>query len=161
MGSDRARVSFEPSRQWRAVIAQQGRVSLEADINEQVAIDASRDQLTTLELVGPCASPDGGYQVSTASAGDLSVSAGTLYLGGQRLRLEQAIAYSHQPEWLNAATDPLYTPPAVPGGGRLRAGLPARRRAGGLGRRGPDARRRGARRPRHGPAAEDRAARGA
>jgi hypothetical protein len=116
MGSDRARVSFEPSRQWRAVIAQQGRVSLEADINEQVAIDASRDQLTTLELVGPCASPDGGYQVSTASAGDLSVSAGTLYLGGQRLRLEQAIAYSHQPEWLNAATDPLYTPPAVPEG---------------------------------------------
>jgi hypothetical protein len=127
MGSDRARVSFEPSRQWRAVIAQQGRVSLEADINEQVAIDASRDQLTTLELVGPCASPDGGYQVSAVPAGaqggesipgDLSVSAGTLYLGGQRLALEQAIAYSHQPEWLNAASEPLhlYTPPAVPEG---------------------------------------------
>ncbi len=116
MGSDRARVSFEASRQWRAVIAQQGRVSLEADINEQVAIDASRDQLTTLDLVGPCASPDGGYQVSATATGDLSVSAGTLYLGGQRVTLEQALTYSSQPEWLNAAVDPLYTPPVVPEG---------------------------------------------
>jgi hypothetical protein len=125
MGSDRARVSFDRSRQWRAVIAQQGRVSLEADLNEQVAIDASRGQLTTRELVGPCASPDGGYQVSATPAsggpagstpGDLSVSAGTLYLGGERLRLEQALTYSRQPEWLNAAEDPLYVAPAAPAG---------------------------------------------
>lgn len=125
MGSDRARVSFDRSRQWRAVIAQQGRVSMEADWNEQSAIIAARDQLTTLDVVGPCGSPDGGYAVTAIPAsggpsgsipGDLTVSAGTLYLGGERLELDTALAYSDQPDWQNASTDPLYTKPAVPEG---------------------------------------------
>jgi hypothetical protein len=125
MGSDRARVSFDPSRQWRGVVAQQGRVSLEADWNEQVAIAAARDRLTTLDVVGPCASPDGGYVVTAVPAtggpsgstpGDLTVSAGTLYLGGERLELDDPLTYSSQPDWLNASTDPLYVKPAVPEG---------------------------------------------
>jgi hypothetical protein len=126
MGSDRARVSFDPSRQWRGVVAQQGRVSLEADWNEQGAIAAARDRLTTLDVVGPCASPDGGYVVTAVPAeggpsgstpGDLIVSAGTLYLGGERLELDAPLTYSSQPDWLNASTDhPLYVEPAVPEG---------------------------------------------
>ncbi len=120
MGSDRARVTHDPSRGWRAVVAQQGRVSLEADFNEQVAIDSDRDRLLTLAALGPYASPDGGYQVvpvsaidppSGATGGDLMVTAGTLYLGGQRLVLGQALTYSEQPDWLDASTDPLYVPP--------------------------------------------------
>ena len=35
MGSDRARISFDHSRGYRSVVAQQGRVTLEADVNEQ------------------------------------------------------------------------------------------------------------------------------
>jgi hypothetical protein len=124
MGSDRARVSFDRSRQWRAVIAQQGRVSMEADWNEQSAIIAARDQLTTLDVVGPCASPDGGYQVTAIPAsggggsipGDLTVSAGTLYLGGERLELDAALTYSNQPDWQDASTDPLYIKPVAPEG---------------------------------------------
>lgn len=120
MGSDRARVTYDPSRQWRAVVAQQGRVSLEADFNEQVAIADARDRLMTLDAVGPVASPDSGYQVvpvsaanppAGATAGDLTVTPGTLYLGGQRLELGSTLTYSAQPEWLNASTDPLYVPP--------------------------------------------------
>ena len=34
MGSDRARVSYDPSRHWRGVVYQEGRVTLEADWNE-------------------------------------------------------------------------------------------------------------------------------
>ena len=34
MSSDRARISYDPSRHWRGVISQQGRVALEADANE-------------------------------------------------------------------------------------------------------------------------------
>ncbi len=64
MGSDRARVSFDPARKWRGLVAQQGRVTLEADWNEATAIDAERDRLTTLEVVGPVGSPDGGYAVT-------------------------------------------------------------------------------------------------
>jgi hypothetical protein len=125
MGSDRARVSFDRSRQWRAVIAQQGRVSMEADWNEQSAIVAERDQLTAIDVIGPCASPDGGYAVTAIPAtggpagsipGDLTVSPGTLYLGGERLELDTALIYSDQPDWQDASTDPLYTKPAVPEG---------------------------------------------
>ena len=53
MASDRARVSYDPSRKWRGVIAQQGRVTLEADWNEAAAIDEERDRLVTLDVVGP------------------------------------------------------------------------------------------------------------
>ena len=34
MASDRARISFDPTRDYRTVLAQQGRVTLEADVNE-------------------------------------------------------------------------------------------------------------------------------
>jgi hypothetical protein len=67
MGSDRARVSFDPSRKWRALVAQQGRVTLEADWNEATSIDADRDRLTTLDVVGPVGTPDGGYAVTATS----------------------------------------------------------------------------------------------
>jgi len=34
MASDRGRVTYDERRQYRAVVAQQGRVTLEADVNE-------------------------------------------------------------------------------------------------------------------------------
>ncbi|HTT88803.1 MAG TPA: DUF6519 domain-containing protein, partial [Acidimicrobiales bacterium] len=192
MGSDRARVSFEPSRKWRGLVAQQGRVTLEADWNEATTIEAERDRLTTLDVVGPVGSPDGGYAVTvtvnqpildvpivdlpivdipveaspvaaspvTASAAaaspvaaspvaaspvaasaagvlptlattirpiiglgpvipeittyTMSIGAGTLYLGGQRLDLDAAVELdgNPQPEWLDQSTDSLWVAPA-------------------------------------------------
>ena len=44
MAGDRARVSYDPSRKWRGVIAQQGRVTVEADWNEAATIDEERDR---------------------------------------------------------------------------------------------------------------------
>ena len=38
MGSDRARVSYDPNQHYRSVVMQQGRVTLEADWNENQAI---------------------------------------------------------------------------------------------------------------------------
>ena len=38
MATDRARITFDPARQYRSVLAQQGRVTLEADVNEAAAI---------------------------------------------------------------------------------------------------------------------------
>ena len=38
MPGDRARVSYDPGRKWRGVIAQQGRVTVEADWNEAAMI---------------------------------------------------------------------------------------------------------------------------
>lgn len=122
MPGDRARVSYDPTRQWRGTVAQQGRVVIEADLNETETIIAERDRLTTLDVVGPVGTPDGGYQVTAtpagspapAIAGDLQIGPGTLYLGGERLDLDQPVSYSAQPDWLNFSSDPLWVPPAVP-----------------------------------------------
>jgi hypothetical protein len=124
MPGDRARVSFDPTRKWRGPVAQQGRVTVEADLNEAVTIAAERDRLTTLDVVGRAGTPDGGYAVTATPAGaaapaipgDLQIGPGTLYLGGERLDLDQPVDYNDQPDWLDHSTDPLWVPPAVPSG---------------------------------------------
>ncbi len=119
MGGDRARVSHDPSRKWRGLIAQQGRVTVEADWNEAAAIDHDADRLATIEMVGSLGTPDQGYGVTTGPAsgtpGDLTIGPGTIYVGGERLDLDAPVAYSTQPDWLDFSTDPLWVPPAVPG----------------------------------------------
>jgi Family of unknown function (DUF6519)/IPT/TIG domain len=135
MAGDRARVSYDPSRKWRGLIAQQGRVTVEADWNEAAAIDAERVRRLTLAVVGTLGTPDGGYVVTAIPAagsppagsppadsppasgpGDLIIGPGTLYLGGERLDLDAPVAYSAQPDWLDHSTDPRWSPPAVPAG---------------------------------------------
>lgn len=120
MGSDRARVSYDPSRKWRGLVAQQGRVTVEADWNEAARIDAERDRAAALDIVGPLGRP-GGYTVTAAAAagspvsstpGDLTVNPGTLYLGGERLDLDAAVDLASQPDWLNQAADTLWVAPA-------------------------------------------------
>lgn len=120
MTSDRARISYDPSRRYHGVIAQQGRVSLEADWNEAQAIAGAELQARTLDFVGRAGSPDRGYQVTPVTddgeaTGDLLVSAGTLYVGGQRISNPRDLRYADQPDWADRETDPLWRAPAVPG----------------------------------------------
>ena len=131
MAGDLARVSYDPSRKWRGLIAQQGRVTVEADWNEAAMIDEERDRKLALDVVGAVGTPDGGYVVTAIPAqgsppgpeassppasvpGDLIIGRGTLYLGGERLDLGAPVSYSAQPDWLDHSTDPLWAPPAVP-----------------------------------------------
>ena len=85
MSSDRARVSYEPSRHWRGVINQQGRVTLEADWNEARAIAAESERAQLVDVVGPSGTPDDGYRVDVAGSGDLTIRQGTMYVGGERM----------------------------------------------------------------------------
>ena len=57
MAGDHARVSYDPSRKWRGLTAQQGRVTVEADWNEAAAIVRERDRQLTLDVVGPVRHP--------------------------------------------------------------------------------------------------------
>jgi hypothetical protein len=129
MASDRARVSYDPSRKYRGVIAQQGRVTVEADWNEAATIGEERDRQTVLDLVGPFATPDRGYKVTAATPaglrsgsapGQLTIGPGTLYLGGERLDLTERVRYSDQPDWLDHSTDPLWSCPRLRPAPRLR-----------------------------------------
>ena len=113
MGSDIARVSFDPSRRWRAVIAQQGRVTVEADWNEAQAIAAAQSRAQLLNVIGTSGTPDDGYRLlpppSPPAAGsptDLTVQHGTFYVGGARVELDADVAIGAQPDWRDFPAEP-------------------------------------------------------
>src|ERR1051326_7596550 len=70
MGSDRARVSYDPNQLYRSVVMQQGRVTLEADWNEAEEIAAEELRSEALDFVGPAGTPDDGYKVTPAQGGN-------------------------------------------------------------------------------------------
>ena len=63
MAADLARITYDPTRQYRSVITQQGRVTLEADNNEAAIIAGEALRLETIDIVGPTGTPDDGYKV--------------------------------------------------------------------------------------------------
>jgi hypothetical protein len=101
VGSDRARITFDPTRAYRSVVAQQGRVTLEADVNEQAMIAAEALRVETVDIVGPAGTPNNGYQVTTDGNNNLTVGIGTMYLGGWRLENDAPIPVANQLEWLD------------------------------------------------------------
>jgi hypothetical protein len=114
MSSDRARVSYDPRRQYRSVVAQQGRVTLDADVNEAQEIAGEILRTETIDIVGPSGTPDDGYKVAAVpgdTTRDFAVGAGTMYVGGERVTLPAAVKYTTQTEWLDRAGDPLWASP--------------------------------------------------
>ena len=101
MGSDRARISYDSSRGYRSVVTQQGRVTLEADVNEQAMIAGESLRKETIDVVGNAGTPDNGYQVSIDAKNNVTIGPGTMYLGGWRLHLGKAVNIASQPDWLD------------------------------------------------------------
>lgn len=115
MAGDRARITHFAPRKYREVVSLQGRVLLEADWNEGQRLFTEQQRLQAFDAIGPCGTPDNGYQVS-APPDDFQIGPGTMYTGGLRTTLEQAITYSKQPDWLDTAlpqpwSDGLWRPP--------------------------------------------------
>ncbi|HSZ60716.1 MAG TPA: DUF6519 domain-containing protein [Terriglobales bacterium] len=114
MGSDRARVTYDPKQQYRSVVMQQGRVTLEADWNEASQIASEELRRETLDFVGPCGTPDNGYEILLSSSPsnapyDFSILPGTMYVGGVRAHLLETVDYNSQTDWLdNGPEDPLW-----------------------------------------------------
>ncbi len=101
MGSDRARISYDKTREYRSVVAQQGRVTLEADVNEEAVIASEALRYETIDIIGPTGTPDNGYLVSVDAAGNLTVGPGIMYVGGWRMRFPQPVSVADQPEWID------------------------------------------------------------
>jgi hypothetical protein len=112
MSSDRARVSYDPTREYRSVVAQQGRVTLEADVNEAQEIAGETSRVETIDVIGPSGTPDDGYAIAAVPGDttlDFAVGAGTMYVGGERVTLPPpGVKYSTQTEWLDRVGDPLW-----------------------------------------------------
>jgi hypothetical protein len=110
MATDIARRSFDPARHYTSVVSQQGRVSLEAEENEDRAIASDERRKEIIDIVGPAGTPDDGYAISPAGPGDFIVGPGTMYVGGIRVELDAPENYSDQRDWLDHDTDPDWRP---------------------------------------------------
>ncbi|WP_406835049.1 DUF6519 domain-containing protein [Streptomyces sp. AHU1] len=88
MHADFSRVTFRPGKHYSAVLAQQGRVQLDADANEQTAIALHRERTAVTDLVGrhggPAAAPGFliGYKPGDRVPDDLTIGGGRYYVDG-------------------------------------------------------------------------------
>ena len=102
MKADLTRDTFDPKNQFRQVLAQQGRVQLDAELNEQSALDARLHDTTTADIVGDCGGPAGGAAFGMSAIagqpGDFLLAAGRYYVNGSQCELEQPVSYRLQPD---------------------------------------------------------------
>ncbi len=90
MGLDLSRDLFDRRRHHRGVVLQQGRLLLDAELNEQADILEHRRRTTTADLVGPSGAAGDGFRV-TAGSGTLAVAPGRLYRDGFLCELLAAV----------------------------------------------------------------------
>ncbi|HEY1345682.1 MAG TPA: DUF6519 domain-containing protein [Streptosporangiaceae bacterium] len=87
MKADLSRVTFDPTKRFSGVVYQQGRVVLDADLNEEHEIESYTAETEATDVIGPSGAPKagagGGFQISvTADGSNLLISPGRIYAGG-------------------------------------------------------------------------------
>jgi Family of unknown function (DUF6519)/Domain of unknown function (DUF4815) len=93
MSSDISRQTFDHKRHYSQVVAQQGRVQLDADWNEQQDMLQYRTEMQTMDVVGRSGVPQigGGFKiVFTPDGNDLLISPGHIYVDGILCELDEA-----------------------------------------------------------------------
>ena len=102
MKADLTRDTFDPKNHFRQVLAQQGRVQLDAELNEQSALDARLHDTTTADIVGDCGGPADsaafGMRAIAGQPGDFLLTAGRYYVDGIQCEVEQPVSYRLQPD---------------------------------------------------------------
>jgi hypothetical protein len=99
MHGDFSRVTFDPARHFSAVLAQQGRVQLDSELNEAACLMLHYLRQLAADLIGPAGVPldprvqgdKGGFlidPVSGSSPPDVSISPGRMYVDGIMLQNE-------------------------------------------------------------------------
>ncbi len=91
MAGDFSRNSVNPVKHYSGVLMQQGRVQVDADWNEQLALQHHRIYTETRDVIGNCGTPKegGGFKVSVApGGGDLLIAPGHYYVHGLLCELE-------------------------------------------------------------------------
>jgi hypothetical protein len=88
MHADLSRSTFRPERHYSAVIAQQGRVQLDADLNEQAAIQLHQARTLAADLIGRHGGPSGatGFHITYVGGkhdiDTLRIDGGRYYVDG-------------------------------------------------------------------------------
>ena len=98
MRVDVSRVTFEPVKHYSSVRVQQGRVSVDADWNEQVDITEHRQQTEAADVIGRTGAPrdNAGFLLvpipPTGPAQDIAIAPGRMYVDGILCELESGLA---------------------------------------------------------------------
>lgn len=103
MKGDFSRIRFNPAKQYTSVLEQQGRVSLDADSNEQCSINNYLRKNETVDVIGAYGAPehDAGFSI-TASSNEILIGAGRYYVEGLVCEnLEDNLPYLTQPHLLD------------------------------------------------------------
>jgi hypothetical protein len=98
MKSDATRDTFDATKQLSRVIVQQGRVALDADHNEQVAIFWHYLTALAADVIGPHGAPakSGGFDLAIDGK-QLIIGAGRYYVDGLLIENPADLAYDQQP----------------------------------------------------------------
>lgn len=86
MTGDFTRWTFRPEKHYHSVGMQQGRVQMDADLNEQAGIAAGLDRITRVDVIGRCGFPAAaaGFGIGVTPDGrDLTLSPGRGYVSGR------------------------------------------------------------------------------
>jgi hypothetical protein len=100
MKGDFSRYTFDPAKHYTAVLEQQGRVQLDADANEQRAIDAHRLETETIDVIGVTGAPvhNAGFAFSLrADNASLLIGPGRYYVNGLLCEEATQTDYLRQP----------------------------------------------------------------
>lgn len=95
MGGDYDRYSFDPGKDFSAVLNQQGKVLLPADWNELVAILDRRWRAETTNIMGRCAVPKEPQDLGQQEAFKIGIKDGNLTIGRGRIYVDGLLAENH------------------------------------------------------------------
>jgi Family of unknown function (DUF6519) len=98
MRGDFSRIRLSRGKGYTSVLEQQGRVSLDADANEQRFLDERLRRVEIRDVIGELGAPagDAGFAVTVAD-GALQIGAGRYYVGGLLVENPAPVPYDSQP----------------------------------------------------------------
>lgn len=98
MNGDITRSTFNPDHPYTSVRHQQGRVVLDADLNEQRDIDLLDARQARIDIIGRTGAPEGnaGFELSTDGT-SISIGSGRYYVDGIRVDLPDDVSFDAQP----------------------------------------------------------------
>ncbi|MEM6398637.1 MAG: DUF6519 domain-containing protein [Cyanobacteria bacterium P01_D01_bin.116] len=107
MKSDLSRNTFFPEKHYVGVITKQGSVDVDANKNEQQAIDQHHREIVTKDIIGYCGAPEteAGFRISIEEDDDgnnkITITRGRYYVDGILCENEVDITYGKQPDLPN------------------------------------------------------------
>ncbi len=106
MKGDFSRIRLNLNKHYTAVLQQQGRVALDADANEQQAIDQHIRDTEITDIIGPFGGPKGdeGFKITVPDASTIMIGRGRYYVEGILCESDKKQDYSSQPYLINPGT---------------------------------------------------------